>query len=251
MAIDTDAEIKISFATPPVVELKNYKKIAAKHSAEEKKEVEVTDGEIDEMLLNLRKQVAHMDFHANPNHSHDDHSHGDLEPAALDDTFAKKVGPFQTVEEVKTAARENILENKKRSEVEKARIKIIDEIIAESEIRYPNIFLESELSLIIEELRTDLARMGMDLKTYLEQIKKTEAELREERRSVADKRVKSQLALSKIATLESLKPNEVVVEEQVKDILKSHPGVEAEHARSFVEKFELNQLVWKWLEEQK
>ena len=93
--------------------------------------------------------------------------------------------------------------------------------------------------------------MGATLESYLKQIGKTEAELKDEKKDVADKRVKTQLVLSKIAAVEEIKPDEKVVEEQVAEIQKSYPNANKENIQSFVERFELNQLVWKMLEDLK
>lgn len=253
LAIGEDADIKIVFSTPPEIEMADYKKIAKKHklSTGEISTEEATDIEVDAMMLDLQRQVAHMNYHAQGGHAHDDHSHGDLEPAPLDDDFAKKVGPFQTVEEVKDAVIKNISETKKQKTMEKSRITLIDTIVADSKIIYPPFFLDSELNIMIEEMKQDIAKMGTTLDAYLKQINKTEQDLKDERKEVADKRVKSQLALSKIAALEELKPDTNLIEEQVKDILHMHPTAAKENVQAFVERFEMNQLVWKFLEEVK
>lgn len=250
LAVGDDAEIKITFATPPEIDMADYKKIAKKHNSSTGKieMVDATDEEIDAMILDLRKQVAHMNHHAA--HDDHDHSHGDLEPVELDDDFAKKVGPFQTVAEVKEAIKKNITETKHQKAMEKSRIMLIDAIVDDSKIVYPPFFLDSEQNIMIEEMKQDLTRMGTNLDAYLKQINKTVQDLKDERKEVADKRVKSQLVLSKIAVLEELKPDENLVNEQVKDILHMHPTAAKENVLAFVERFEMNQLVWKFLEEQ-
>lgn len=247
LAVGEDAELKITFATPPVIDMGDYKKIAKKHNKEKVSEAEkATEEEIDAMLLDLRKTVAHNDYHTN----HDDHghTHGEIEPVALDDDFAKKVGPFTTVAEVRDAAIKNIEETKQQKSLEKFRVGMIDEIIADTKVEYPPFFLTTELNIMIEELKNDLARMNIAFPMYLEEIKKTEEQLRDERKEIADKRVKTQLILSKISVLEDMKPDETLVSSQVADILKMHPTAEKENVRAFVERFEMNQLVWKYLE---
>lgn len=249
LAVGTDAEIKITFATPPVIELGHYKKIAKKHIEGRKDAEPATDAEIDAMLMDLRKQVAHMDHHAA--HDDHDHNHGEIEPAELNDDFAKKVGPFETVADVKKAVADNITQGKSQKAVETVRIALIDEVIADSKISYPSFFLSAEQGIIVEELKADLAKMGANLDSYLKQVGKTEVEFKETKKDIADKRVKTQLVLSKIAVVEEIKPDENIVAAQVQDILKQHPGAMEENVRAFVERFELNQLVWKFLESHK
>lgn len=242
-----DAEIKIEFAVAPEIDVADYKKIAKKYNAEktETKE-EVTDAEIDTVILNLQREVAHHEYHQN--HDAHDHSHGELELPEVDENFAKKVGPFQTVEEMKTAIKENLSQNKNQREIEKGRIKLIDEVIEKSKIKYPEFLLKSEQSIMLEELKADVAQSGQPFPEYLKMINKTEDDIKEERKEMADKRVKTQLVLSKIANEEKLKADEAHVNDQVADILKMHVNADKDNVRMFVERFELNQLVWKLLE---
>ena len=101
---------------------------------------------------------------------------------------------------------------------------------------------------MIEELKADLNQMGQTFDEYLKVINKTEADLREERKEMAAKRVKTQLVLSKIAGEEKLKADENLVNTQVDQILKTHVGADKENVRMFVERFELNKMVWELLE---
>ena len=245
-SVGNGAEVKIEFAIPPVIELSDYKKIAKKHNQEEKINEEVTEEEIDNFILNLRKEVAHFEYHQN-NHDHE-HNHGDLEPVELNDEFAKKVGPFQTVDELKNVVKTNLSQSKKQKEIEKNRIKLIDEIIEKSKIKYPEFLLKSELQIMLEELKADLKQMGQDYNEYLKAINKNEEELKDERKEVAIKRVKTQLVLSKIANEEKLSVEKEKIEPQVENIMKAYVGADRENVRMFIERFELNKMTWELLE---
>ncbi len=243
-----DAEIKIEFAVAPEIDVADYKKIAKKYN-EEKTEIkeDVTVAEIDTVILNLQREVAHHEYHQN--HDDHDHSHGELELPEVDENFAKKVGPFQTVDEMRKMIKENLSQNKNQREKEKGRIKLIDEVIEKSKIKYPEFLLRSEQSIMLEELKADVAQSGQPFGDYLKMINKTEDDIKEERKEMADKRVKTQLVLSKIANVEKLKADESNVNNQVADILKMHVNADKDNVRMFVERFELNQLVWKMLED--
>lgn len=243
----SDAEIKIEFAIAPEIEVADYKKIAKKQiEGDESKAEDVTDDEVDSVVLNLQREIAHHEYHKN--HDDHDHSHGELELPEVNDVFAQKVGPFQTVEEMKKAIYDNLVANKAQREVEKRRIKLIDEVIEKSKIKYPEFLLRSEQSIMLEELKADVAQHGQPFAEYLKMINKTEDALKEERKEMADKRVKTQLVLSKIANEEKLKADQVAIDEQVEQILKMHKNADKDNVRMFVERFELNQLVWKLLE---
>lgn len=248
LAVDADAEIKIEFATAPEIEVADYKKIAKKHVTENKDETqEVTDVEVGEVILNLQNEIAHYEYHQAHPEDHG-HNHGDMKLPDLTDEFAKKVGPFENVDALRTAIRENLKANKNQREIERRRIALIDEVIEKSKIKYPEFLLKSEQAIMIEEVKTDVAQMGQSFPEYLKMINKTEDQLKEERKDMADKRVKTQLVLSKIANEEKLKADEEKVNAQAEEILKTHVNADKDNVRMFVERFELNQMVWKMLE---
>ncbi len=247
MAIGEDAEIKMQFATAPEIEIADYKKISKKfNETKEEPKTEVTDAEVESVILNLQREIAHYEYHQQ--HDDHDHSHGELDLPEVNDDFAKKVGPFKSVDEMKTAIKENLSSNKSQREIEKNRIKLIDEIIEKSKIKYPEFLLRSEQSIMLEELKADVAQSGQPFGEYLKMVNKTEDAIKEERKEMADKRVRTQLVLSKIANEEKLKAEETHVNEQVDLILKTHVNADKDNVRMFVERFELNQLVWKMLE---
>ncbi len=244
-----DASITIEFAIAPEIDVADYKKIAKKQMSEgESKAEDVTDAEVDSVILNLQREIAHHEYHQNPKNDAHDHSHGELDLPLVDDIFAQKVGQFQTVDDMKKAIRDNLVANKAQRELEKIRIKLIDDIIEKSKIKYPEFLLRSEQSIMLEELKADVAQSGQPFADYLKMINKTEGQIKEDRKEMADKRVKTQLVLSKIANEEKLKADEIHVNEQVEQILKMHVNADKDNVRMFVERFELNQLVWKLLE---
>ena len=118
----------------------------------------------------------------------------------------------------------------------------------EPKVGFPVDYFDKFAAIMIEELKNDLARMNIPFDMYLSEIKKTEEVLKEERKEIADKRVKTQLILSKISVLEDMKPDEKIVDTQVQEILKIHPDALKENVQAFVERFEMNSLVWKFLE---
>ena len=243
----SDAEIKIEFAVAPEIEVADYKKIAKKHNSEkEAPKDEVTEAEIDAVVLNVQREYAHFEYHQN--HSDDHHEHGELDLPEVTDELAQKVGPFKNIIEMRAAIKENLASTKGQREIEKNRIKLVDEIIEKSKIKYPEFLLKSEQSIMLEELKADVAQSGQPFGDYLKMINKTEDAVKEERKEMADKRVKTQLVLSKIANEEKLKADEANVNSQVAEILKMHVNADKDNVRMFVERFELNQLVWKLLE---
>jgi trigger factor len=73
-----------------------------------------------------------------------------------------------------------------------------------SQVEYPAVALEREISATLENQKARLQQIGFTYENYLRMIGKTEAELREEIRPDAERRLVRELALSEFARAEKL-----------------------------------------------
>ena len=240
---------KIRTAIMPEVKLGNYKKTAGK-IASETVQIEVEEKEIDGAIEELRKQIAHDEYHKNnpDEHSHD---HGDLPLPEINEEFIKKFGDFKTVDEFKSKVKESILSDKTRREKEKKRLSIMDELIKDSEIDMPNLLIESELSRMVSEMSTNIAQMGLSIEDYLKHVGKTLEDLKKEWTPEAEKRAKTQLILNKIAIEEKIEVKEDEIKKEVDAIMNYYKDADKTRATIYVETMMLNEEVWKFLESQK
>ena len=125
LALGNDLEFKVRTAVIPEFDLPDYKKIAKDTIEKEKskeEKIEVTEKEIGEVILQIRKNKAHYDWHkSNPETDHHDHPdfNKDENLPIFDDQFAKSAGNFKDVEEFKAKIKENIAEEKKNRNNEK------------------------------------------------------------------------------------------------------------------------------------
>jgi FKBP-type peptidyl-prolyl cis-trans isomerase (trigger factor) len=240
---------KVRTALMPEVKIGKYKKSASKIMAE-KVEVTVNDKEVDEAVEELRKQVAHDEHHANNPDDHD-HNHGELELPEVNEDFIKKFGDLKTVEEFKEKVKEGITADKTRKEKEKKRLKIMEEIIKESEIEMPEMLILSELEKMVAEMSSNISQMGLSIEDYLRHIGKTLEDIKKEWRPDAEKRAKTQLLLNKIAIEEKIEVSEDAIKKEVDALLNYYKDADRVRATIYVETIMLNEAVWKWLEEQK
>ncbi len=266
LALGNPLEFKIKTTTLPEVKLPDYKKIAEKINSKETKIEEVTEKEVDDVLMQIRKNKAHFDWHeANKDKGHDPVRHGSAEGMpgghtdhpnfdteehlpALDDEFAKQAGKFANLSEMKDKIKENIKKEKEFKEIEKRRAEVMDELVARTDLEVPEILIESETSKYVAQMKDDIEKAGGKFEDYLGHIKKTEEELRKEWRDPAEKKAKVQLIFNKIAETEKLEPNKEVLENEIKQILEHYPGSNEESARIYVSTILLNSEVLKLLE---
>ena len=250
IALDNPLGFKITTAVVPEIELPDYKKIA-KEENKNKKETTLTDEELEEGILKLRKYRAHEAIHAE-GHAHDNHEHGEAldekNLPAFDEEYVKSLGKFESVDDFKTKFKEQMLDEKKWQEKEKIRIAILEKVLEDMKVEVPDILVSFEENKIIEKLESDIANMGLDWNDYLKRIGKTEDDIRKEFHDDAEKRAKLSLAIEKIGKEENLAPTEEEIEDNVKDLMSKYEGVDPLRARLYVEEVLRNQKVLEFLE---
>jgi len=117
----------------------------------------------------------------------------------LDDDFAKSIGSFKDVAELKNNIRDGLNQEKKSKEQQRARLEVLDAVIKKTNIEISPELEKDQLNTMIANFDTDLHRRGLELNMYLAQLGKTEEDLRKEWKIEAQRQVKLILALHKIA----------------------------------------------------
>ncbi|MDD3491593.1 MAG: trigger factor [Candidatus Pacebacteria bacterium] len=174
----------------------------------------------------------------------------------LDDKFAQNVGKFKNIEELKKNIKDGLLIEKQQKEKEKWQAEVLEKISSETQIEVPEILVESELNIMIGELRNQLNQIQLPFEKYLEQIKKNEEELKKDLKKLAKKRVISSLVLREIASLEKIEVTEKEIQDKINDILKQIPTPEIkekinqEDLKEFALSIMRNEKVFNFLERQ-
>lgn len=123
----------------------------------------------------------------------------------LDDAFAKSLGAFTTVDELRDKLKENLAAERNNEADSKFELDLLNEVLAKAEFDpIPELLRHAETSRMIRELEQDIVRRGLKWADYLQHMKKTEDELRKEFVPSADKRLKSALILRSIADRENI-----------------------------------------------
>ncbi len=243
---------KIQTAVVPEVTLPDYKKLAKESVSKNIEEVTVTDVEVEEAIQDIRRSVAHQKFHETHGDTHD-HNHDikDEDLPEVNDEFAKQLGKFENLEDFKTKLKANILNEKQVKAREKKRLSAMDAIIGETKVEVPEILVESELTKMIGQFKDSISSMGLTYEAYLEKIKKTDDDVKNEWRDEAKKRATIQLILNKIAVEEKIVVDEKLVEHQATELSQYYKEADPLRIRVYVETMMLNEEVWKFLESQK
>ncbi|HRH26557.1 MAG TPA: trigger factor [Parcubacteria group bacterium] len=252
IGVGSDMEFKIKTALMPEVKLADYKKIAGKVLSKKAEDVSATDKDVEDVIQNIRENLAHEKVHAEAGGGHE-HNHRKIEDSDLpevNDEFAKMLGNFENLEEMKKKIRENLSKEKEMKAKDKKRTEILEKIIEESTIDLPKIIVDGEMEKMLAQFKDDIAKSGISYEDYLKHIKKTEDDLRLEWKDASVKRAKSQVVLNTIAKDGGIAPKEDEVKKEMENILSHYKDADRFRVRMYVETFLTNELVFQFLEKE-
>ncbi|OHA88206.1 MAG: hypothetical protein A2741_01160 [Candidatus Zambryskibacteria bacterium RIFCSPHIGHO2_01_FULL_43_27] len=235
-------------ATVPEIKLPDYKKLA-KEAMSTAEDTAVTEEEVENVLLEIRKNYTHMEMHKSgelKDHNHPPVLEKDL--PELTDELAKKIGDFASVSDMRVKVKENMKQEKERKAKEKKRADAIEKIMGKTDCEIPNILIEHELEGMLAQFEGDVTRAGGTMEGYLQTIKKTSEDLKKEWRETAAKKAKAQLVMSKIAVEEKIVPDGEEVRKETEKILTIYPDADIVRARSYVAMMLTNEKVFTFLE---
>lgn len=129
----------------------------------------------------------------------------ELETPKLDDEFAKKAGPFKTIEELKKDIKRELEASKEREAEEKLKDELVAKLITVSKVPVPEILLQDQMRSIEQDMTQNLMYQGMNLDGYLKTKKITKEEWQNtEVKDAAMKRVQAGLVLSELSKAEKI-----------------------------------------------
>jgi len=263
---------KIKTAVLPEMELPDYKKISKETVSgitDAEKSVAVTDEEVENTILDIRKSRApkiHMAEGAEHTYKEDEEplpnpllnkerekGEVNLEPELpeFNDEFVKALGPFENIADFKTKLKDNIKLEKENQLKEKTRLKIVERIIDETKVEMPEILVEVELDKILYQMESDITQMGLKFEDYLKHLNKTKEDLRKEFGPDAEKKAKLALVLNKISENEKIVADKEQVAQEVAMILEHYKDADPERAQMHAENVLTNEKVFQFLENQK
>ena len=146
----------------------------------------------------------------------------------LNDEFAKQLGEFTSVEQVRKQIRENIDAERKHTAEREAKDKLVAELVRRNDFEVPESLVDRQIDLRLERGLRALAAQGMKM----EDMKKMDLpRLRAGQRDQAVQDVKSSLLLDRIAEMEKIDVSEEELNKEV-DALARQSKQSAEAVRT-------------------
>jgi trigger factor len=130
----------------------------------------------------------------------------------LDDEFAARVSSTKTVEELRAEVKRRLDETVKANARRRMSSELLDKVASANEVPLPAVLVEREIDSLIGDTQQYIARAGLSWDDYLTQAGKSDAEVRENYREEAERRVKTTLLIEAIAKKEGIVATQADVE---------------------------------------
>ncbi len=135
----------------------------------------------------------------------------------MDDEFAKKLGPYETLDALKKAITDNLNEGYQKRVEQELNEQIFKELIDNTEFELPESMIQYELDGIVDEIEKTLTYYNRSM----EDEGLTREALAEKHRDTAEKKVRRHLILDKIINQEQLTLSDQELEDGFADMATS------------------------------
>ncbi|GAB6093842.1 trigger factor [Desulfatiferula olefinivorans] len=135
----------------------------------------------------------------------------------LDNDFAKRVGDFETLDDLKTAIMDNLKSGYDKRIEQEVNEQIYNALLDRVAFDVPDMMIQYELASIIAEAERGLMMSNITL----EQIGKTRQDLEEEYKELAEKQVRRHLILGSIIKQEKIELSDEELEEGYQETAKA------------------------------
>ena len=132
----------------------------------------------------------------------------------LTDDFAKDVGEYETLDQLKEAARASISERKKKESENKVREQIFAALIEKNSFTVPQGMIEMQAQNMLQEIQRMFQQQGLDIN----EMGQNQAQMLENYKEPAERQVRSALLLEAVAEKESIKADDDDFEKQYAEL---------------------------------
>lgn len=149
-----------------------------------------------------------------------------IEFPEINDEFAKSLGNFENLEALKNNIKQGVALEKEQAELQRARQEILEQISIQTNIEIPNVLIESEKKIMVENLKKMVSeRLKISFEDYLNKIKKTEKEILDSFSKEAQSRIKKFLILEEIGKREKIEVLDQEVMNEVNKVLRHYSSI--------------------------
>ncbi len=177
-----------------------------------------------------------------------------MELPEINDEFAKGLGAFDSLVALKENLKEGIGLEKKETEKQRARGQILEKISDKIKFDIPEKMVEYEKDRLFEDLKNQVtSRFGISFEEYLQSVKKTEDQVKENFAKEAEKRIKNFLVLRQIGKAERIEVSQQELDEDLQKLVKNYSPeqmkkIDIEQLKEYSKGAIYNEKVFQFLE---
>lgn len=155
--------------------------------------------------------------------------------AEINDELVKdlKIKEVETVDQLKEYYKKNLLDTKNYQNKNKAEEDLINKLIEKVKVDIPQIMIERESEQMVNDYGQRFMQQGFTLDQFLQMTGQKIEDLKKNFEPEAAKRIKTTLALKKIAALEKITPTDTEVDEYFENMSKDY-GMPVEEIKKYV-----------------
>ncbi len=150
-----------------------------------------------------------------------------VELPEITDEWAKTLGNFNNVNDLKEDIKKGIKEEKELSFKQQHREEVLHKILEKTKFDAPEAMVQREVNILTDNLKSRVVEeLKMGFEEYLSQVKKTEDDVRSDFKKIADERVKGFLILHQISKDEKIGVEEKEIKDKIEEIINQYPNKE-------------------------
>ena len=136
----------------------------------------------------------------------------------LDDDFAQDVSDFDTLDEYKADVEKKILENKENQIKREQEDQIIEKIIENAHLLFPQHMIAAQTRQMTQEFAQRLQSQGLSLEQYMQFTGLTPQKMMEDLEPQALKRIQSRLVLEAVVAAENIEASDEEIDKELENM---------------------------------
>lgn len=134
----------------------------------------------------------------------------------IDDVFVEKMtGKKETVLDFKKKIADDLARYRTENEKERKKNGFIEELVKKSQFEISDQLIEEESEYILDDYKQEVKKKGMEWDDFLQNIKKTEDQLKQEYLKEAEKRVRVRLVIARAIKMEEISVSDEEIEAEI------------------------------------
>ncbi len=140
----------------------------------------------------------------------------------LDDDFAQDVSEFDTLAEYKEDVKTKLTEQKEKA-AKQARINLaLTKAVENAQMELPQILIDEQTDRMFENIANQYRAQGLDMNQYLTMTGQTAQQAKEPMKPEAERQLRTQFVLDKIAELENVEVTDEKLDENLAEMAKAY-----------------------------